>query len=33
VNWFPLYTNIGSFTFTNSVPGIPYRFYRGRIGP
>jgi hypothetical protein len=33
VNWFPIYTNIGSFTFTNSVPGIPYRFYRGRIGP
>jgi hypothetical protein len=33
VNWFPIYTNTGSFTFTNSVPGIPYRFYRGRIGP
>jgi hypothetical protein len=33
VNWFPVYTNVGSFTFTNSVPGIPYRFYRGLIGP
>jgi len=29
VNWIPIFTNVGSFTFTNAiVPNYPYRFYR-----
>jgi uncharacterized repeat protein (TIGR01451 family) len=35
VNWVPIYTNVGSFTFTNAVdPNNPSRFYRDLIlGP
>jgi len=32
VNWYPIYTNVGSFTFTNTIlPGYPFRFYRDLI--
>jgi uncharacterized delta-60 repeat protein len=35
INWIPIYTNVGSFTFTNAVdPNYPFRFYRDLIlGP
>lgn len=35
VNWYPLYTNVGPFNFTNAIlPGYPVRFYRDFIlGP
>jgi uncharacterized repeat protein (TIGR01451 family) len=35
VNWFPLYTNVGPFSFTNTIaPGYPVQFYRDLIlGP
>jgi len=35
INWVPIYTNVGSFTFTNTIaPGYPFRFYRDLIlGP
>ena len=32
--WIPVFTNIGSFTFTNSIlPALPDVFFRDRIGP
>jgi uncharacterized repeat protein (TIGR01451 family) len=35
VNWIPIFTNVGSFTFTNAIdPNYPFRFYRDYIpGP
>jgi len=35
VNWIPIFTNVGSFTFTNAIdPSHPFRFYRDLIlGP
>jgi uncharacterized delta-60 repeat protein len=35
INWIPIYTNVGSFTFTNTIdPNYPFRFYRDFIlGP
>jgi uncharacterized delta-60 repeat protein len=35
INWIPIYTNVGSFTFTNTIdPNYPFRFYRDLIlGP
>jgi uncharacterized repeat protein (TIGR01451 family) len=35
LNWVPIYTNVGSFTFTNTIlPGQPVQFYRDFIlGP
>src|ERR1035437_6282490 len=35
INWIPIYTNVGSFTFTNTIdPNYPFRFYRVLIlGP
>jgi subtilisin-like proprotein convertase family protein len=35
VNWIPIFTNVGSFTFTNAIdPNYPFRFYRDSIpGP
>jgi len=35
VNWIPIFTNVGSFTFTNAIdPNHPFRFYRDLIlGP
>ena len=35
VNWYPIYTNVGPFTFTNTIaPGHPVQFYRDFIlGP
>ena len=35
VNWIPIFTNVGSFTFTNAIdPNYPFRFYRDLIlGP
>jgi uncharacterized delta-60 repeat protein len=34
INWIPIYTNVGSFTFTNAVDPYPFRFYRDLIlGP
>jgi uncharacterized delta-60 repeat protein len=35
INWIPIYTNVGSFTFTNAIdPNYPFRFYRDLIlGP
>jgi uncharacterized repeat protein (TIGR01451 family) len=34
VNWVPIYTNSGSFIFTDSnTASYPYRFYRALVGP
>jgi subtilisin-like proprotein convertase family protein len=35
VDWIPIFTNVGSFTFTNAIdPNYPFRFYRDSIpGP
>jgi uncharacterized repeat protein (TIGR01451 family) len=35
VKWIPIFTNVGSFTFTNAIdPNYPFRFYRDYIpGP
>ncbi|MBU6409760.1 MAG: DUF11 domain-containing protein [Verrucomicrobia bacterium] len=32
--WLPVYTNVGSFTYTNIIsPGAPDQFFRDRVGP
>jgi hypothetical protein len=35
INWVPVFTNVGPFTFTNTIlPGYPVQFYRDLIlGP